>query len=188
MPTLLYPLIRLTTRLFGRRVSIRYTMDARIAHYTTPLIERLIANTPDGETFRSSLVGWRDSERPLIRIYRAAVSTFRLEGPMQEAGDDLLPLGGLLLSPGVTAHLNPKEADELDELIRASIEQTILQWIDRHGLQDLPPVSPEVDRAKADPEARALIAEWVAHRQEQKPCMPGLPDPVAGSDGGRNRD
>lgn len=188
MTTFLAPLVRLAARLSGEHVSIRFTMDARIARYVVPLVERLIADTADGETYRSALVGWRNSERPPIRIHRAEVSTFRLDGPMQEAGDNLLPLGGLLLSPGVTAHLNPMEADELDGLIRASIEQTILRWIDHHGLQNLPPVSPGIDRAKADPEARTVIAEWVARRQAQTLCVAKLLDPVDGSDGGRSHD
>ena len=105
---------------------------------------------------------------------------------MHEAGDNFLPLGGLLQSPGVTAHLNPVEASELDGLIRATIEQMILQWIDRHGLQELPPAAPEINREKADPLARELIAEWLATRQALNPSTVSAAN--TGSDGGWNHD
>ena len=84
---------------------------------------------------------------------------------MAEGGRHLPPLGGLLLSPGVTADLNPSEADALHRLIRKAIEREILEWIARYRLQDRRPVPATIDRATADPAARELIARWVRSRQ-----------------------
>src|SRR3546814_19252526 len=71
---------------------------------------------------------------------------------------DLLPLGGLIETPFVTAHLDPVEAQRLDSQVQEAIEQTIDDWICEHRLYDRPRARREIDRATADPEARAVIA------------------------------
>lgn len=166
MPRVLNALARLSAQLFGRQeVTLRFKADALIAEYVEPLIPRLIADTEDGLVYRFGLAQLCESERPPLRFHFGAISTFRLDGPWQHAGDTFLPLGGLLLSPGVTAHLDPLAADELDRELRAAIEQAIRKYIARHRLQDLRPVPQEIDRARADPAARELIAMWVESRQ-----------------------
>ena len=165
MPAILNTVALVAARLSGRRVTFRFTMDAQIAEYVAPLIEMLIADTNDGDTYRNPIADWRSAERPPICIHSAEISTVRIDGPWQKAGDTFLPLGGLLLSPGVTAHLNPIEADALYRLIRKAIEREILEWIARHKLQYSRPVPAEIDRATADPAARELIARWVMSRQ-----------------------
>ena len=126
----------------GSLFALRWT--ARIAEYAAPLTERLIADTDDGGTYRAAIADWRSAERPPICIHSAEISTVRIDGPWQQAGDTSLPLGGLLLSPGVTAHLNPIEADALHRLIRKAIEREILKWIARYRRQDRRPVPAKI--------------------------------------------
>lgn len=154
---------RLAHRLWaGRKVTLRFTADYRIAGFTLPFIERLLLDDDDGETYRSSVADWTLNERPSLHIYRGEVSSLRIDGPLQKAGVSYLPLGGLIESPGVTAHLDPVEAHRLDGRVREAIEKTILHWIIEHGLYDQPRQLREIDRRKADREARAIIARWVA--------------------------
>ncbi|WP_174688476.1 hypothetical protein [Sphingopyxis witflariensis] len=154
---------RLANRLWaGRRVTLRFTADYRVAGFTLPLIERLLLDNDDGETYRCSIAQWTLNERPSLHIYRGELSSLRIDGPLQKAGMSYLPLGGLIEAPGVTAHLNPVEAHRLDERVQKAIEQTILHWIVEQGLYDQPRQHREIDRRKADREARAIIARWVA--------------------------
>lgn len=151
-----------------RTVTMRFTVDDRIARFTLPLIRRLIADDDDGETYRCSIAQWTLNERPPLHVHRGEVSSLRIEGPLQNAGTSYLPLGGLIESPGVTAHLDPIETDRLDRQVQEAVERTIRAWIDDHGLYFLPRSRREIDRPKADQEARAVIARWVAeHFGEQ---------------------
>lgn len=143
----------------GGTVTLRFCMTARIARYLTPLIEKLAADDLDGETYRSAIAAWQQTTRPPLAIYRGDISACHIDGPLQKAEVNYLPLGGLIETPGVTAHLNPIEAEALDQRLRAAIEQTIRAWVADHGLDGLPPVSPDIDRPAADREALALIAQ-----------------------------
>lgn len=143
----------------GGRVTRRICMNARIARYLMPFIEKLAADDPDGETYRCAIAAWQHSKRPPLAIYRGTLSSCRIDGPLQKAGRHYLPLGGLIETPGVTAHLNPIEAEALDGLLRAAIEQTIRAWVADHELDGLTPISPDIDRPAADREALALIAQ-----------------------------
>lgn len=146
----------------GRKITLRFAADYRIAGFTLPLIERLLLDNDDGETYRCSIAQWTLNERPSLRIYRGELSSLRIDGPLQKAGMSYLPLGGLIEAPGVTAHLNPVEAHQLDGRVQEAIEKTILHWIIEHGLYDQPRQHREIDRRKADREARNIIARWVA--------------------------
>lgn len=153
---------RLADRLWaGRKVTLRFTADYRIAGFALPLIERLLLDDDDGETYRSSIADWTLNERPPLHIYRGEVSSLRIDGPLQKADVSYLPLGGLIESPGVTAHLDPVEAQRLDARVQDAIEKTILCWIIEHGLYDQPRQRREIDRRKADRDSRAIIARWV---------------------------
>jgi hypothetical protein len=155
-----------------RKVTIRFTVDFRIARFTLPLIRRLIADDDDGETYRCSIAQWTLNERPPLHVHRGEVSSLRIDGPLQNAGTTHLPLGGLIESPGVTTHLDPVETDRLDRQVQAAVEQTIRNWIDDHGLYFLPRSSREFDRSEADQKARAVIARWVAeHFGEQETAL-----------------
>ena len=122
----------------GRKITLRFAADYRIAGFTLPLIERLLLDNDDGETYRCSIAQWTLNERPSLRIYRGELSSLRIDGPLQKAGMSYLPLGGLIEAPGVTAHLNPVEAHQLDGRVQEAIEKTILHWIIEHGLYDQP--------------------------------------------------
>src|SRR3546814_10641013 len=84
------------------------------------------------------------------------------------------------LTPFVTAHLDPVEAQRLDSQVQEAIEQTIDDWICEPRLYDRPRARREIDRAKADPEARAVIARWVAE-QSSKPATGNTSDLSASS-------
>ncbi|MFS3137491.1 hypothetical protein ACLRDC_19335 [Gluconacetobacter sacchari] len=151
----------------GNRVTLRFRVHPRIAREALPLIEKLLADTPDGETYRFAIGFWRHAERPPLTVYRGDSSTCRIDGPLQAAARTYFPLGGLIETPYVTAHLTPFEAQALDMRIRDAIEHVIRAWTAEHELDDLPPVDPLFDRQTADREALALIAHWAAqHRRE----------------------
>ncbi|MCQ9156785.1 hypothetical protein [Acidomonas methanolica] len=151
----------------GTRATLRFRVHPQIAREALPLIEKLLADTPDGETYRCAIAFWRHTERPPLTVYRGDGSTCRIDGPLQAAARTYFPLGGLIETPGVTAHLTPFEANALDMRIREAIEQVIRAWTAEHELYDLLPVDPHLDRRTADREALALIAQWAAqHRRE----------------------
>ena len=146
----------------GRKVNLRFTAEYRTACYAVPLINKLLAEGEDGDTYRTALVPWHEAERPPLASYQGDTSRCRIEGPWQEAGRDWVPLGGLILSPGVTAHLDPFEAQALHEKMQQAIEAVIRAWVEDHDLTALPPVPEHFDRRGADRKAKALIAAWAS--------------------------
>ena len=155
---------RLADRFWAGRVALHFTADNRIARRTAPLIKRLLADDEDGETYRNAIATWSKSERPPLAVYHGAVSSCRIDGPLQWAGDYPVPLGGLVLSPGVTAQLNPFEASDLCDHMHAAIERAILAWLSDNGHRHDAPVSISIDRPTADREAKAMIADWTARK------------------------
>ncbi|MEP7349841.1 MAG: hypothetical protein ABI668_07805 [Sphingorhabdus sp.] len=145
-----------------RKVKLSFNAEYRIACYAAPLITKLLAEGEDGDAYRTALVGWHTAERPPLTTYQGSISRCRIDGPSQVAGQHWIPLGGLILSPGVTAHLDPFEAQALREQMEQAIEGVIRSWVREHSLQSLPPVEEHYDRAKADSKAKAIIADWVA--------------------------
>mgnify|MGYP001159264674 FL=1 len=142
----------------GLKVNLRFTAEYRTACYVVPLINKLLAEGEDGDTYRAALVPWHEAERPPLASYQGDTSRCRIDGPWQEAGRDWVPLGGLILSPGVTAHLDPFEAQALHEKMQQAIEAVIRTWVEDHDLTALPPVPEHFDRCRADRKAKALIA------------------------------
>lgn len=167
---------RLADRLWtGRKVTLHFTADYRIARFTLPLIKRLLADDEDGETYRCAIAHWPLNERPPLHLHRGEVSMLWIDGPLQKAGLSYLPLGALIESPGVTAHLDPVAANRLDRRVQGAIERTIRDWIIEHGLYDQPRERREIDRPKADREARAVIARWVTEHSA-KPATDAMPN------------
>lgn len=154
-----------------RNITYRAFINARIAPYVTPLLDKIVADNEDGDTLRNSLIPWRRAERPSIAIYRGDISTCRIDGPWQVADDRWLPLGGLIVTTGVTAHLNPFEAQALHKRMQQAIEDTILAWVREHDLYALRHVPEEIDRKVADPAAKAMILAW-AFGQREADAMP----------------
>lgn len=111
------------------RITYRTFINARVVPYVTPLLDRIIADDADGDTLRNALIPWRQAQRPPIAIYRGDVSTCRIEGPWQVANEHWLPLGGLIVTSGVTAQLNPFEAQTLHRRMQEAIDDTILAWV-----------------------------------------------------------
>ncbi len=158
---------RLADWLHGKtKTTFRISIKSRIAPFAMPLIGRLAADDEDGETLRCALIPWRRAERPAIAVYRGDVSTCRIDGPWQVADDEWLPLGGLVLSPGITWHLTPFEAQALHTHIQNVTEEAIVAWVNEHGPFPRRHVPAEIDREQADPEAKAMIAAWVAERRQ----------------------
>ena len=151
----------------GRKVNLRFTAEYRTACYAVPLINKLLAKGEDGDTYRTALVGWHTAERPPLATYQGSISRCRIDGPSQVAGQHWIPLGGLILSPGVTAHLDPFEAQALREQMEQAIEGVIRSWVREHSLQSLPPVDEHYNRSKADSKAKAIIADWVTRQNRE---------------------
>ncbi|WP_303762382.1 hypothetical protein [Sphingobium yanoikuyae] len=149
-----------------RKATYRAIINARLAPYVTPLLDRIVADDEDGDTLRNSLIPWRRAQRPPVAIYRGDVSTCRIEGPWQVADRHWLPPGGLMVKTGVTAHLNPFEAQALHKRMQQAIEDTGLAWVRKRDLYALRHVPDEIDRKKADPAAKAMIAAWVSRQDE----------------------
>ena len=148
----------------GRKVTLHFTADYRIARVALPYIKRLLLDDADGETYRCSIAQWTINERPTLHVHRGVISTLRIDGPLQDADGAYFPLGGLIEAPHVTAHLDPVEADRLDDRVQEAIDRTLHDWIVEHGLYDQPRQRREIDRRKADREAHAVLARWVAER------------------------
>ena len=163
----------------SREVTYRALIHARVAPYVVPLLDKIVADDEDGDTLRDALIPWRKAQRPPIAIYRGDVSTCRIDGPWQVANSRWLPLGGLILTSGMTAHLDPFEADALHKLMQKAVEETIAAWVRKHGPYDLRHVPDQIDRAVADPAAKAMIAAWAFGRCEtdavssERPEQPG---------------
>src|SRR3546814_18413354 len=87
----------------GRKVTLRFTADYRIACFSLPLIKRLLANTADGETYRCSIAEWPVNERPPLYVPRGVVSTLRLDALLNDAGRNYHPHRGQIETPSVTA-------------------------------------------------------------------------------------
>src|SRR3546814_20889879 len=109
-----------------RKVIYRTYISARTAPYVTPLLDRIVADDENGDTFRNSLIPWGRAERPPIAIYRGDISRCRIDGPWQRADDEWLPLGGLIVTSGVTAHLDPFEAQVMHK--RMHQDRTSVEW------------------------------------------------------------
>lgn len=157
----------------GRKVKLSFFAEYRTACYMAPLIRKMLAENDDGEAYRMALIDWRKAERPPLASYLGEVSFCRIDGPSQWVDDRSFPLGGLILSPGVTAHLNPFEARELHQHMRRVIEQAILVWVTDHDLYDAPRLPAKFDRRMADRKAKAMLAQ-LASRQDgtQRICGP----------------
>lgn len=153
-------------------VTLSFKTNTRTAQFVKPIIAKLLMDNNSGETYRCSVAHWFHSPRPPINIYHGTESLVRIEGPLQWTSFwKAFPLGGLILSPGVTAHLNPIEAEELDKHIKIAVERTIIAWIAEHGLYELPPVSEEIDLQKANREAMETIAHWEAQECQKNPSL-----------------
>ncbi|MFV0642901.1 MAG: hypothetical protein ACK5NN_00120, partial [Sphingomonadaceae bacterium] len=114
------------------KITYRAFIDARMAPYVVPLLDRLTADNEDSDALHGSLIHWKRAERPPLHIYQGHTSFCRIDGPLQWAGNVDLPLGGLILSPSVTAHLDPFAAGELDKRMQRAIEDTIIDWVREH--------------------------------------------------------
>jgi len=158
---------RLADWLHGNtKTTYRISINSRIAPNVVELIDRLVADDEDGDTLRCALRPWRRAERPAIAVYCGDVSTCRIDGPWQVADGQWIPLGGLVLSPGITWHLTPFEAQALHKHMQKVIEDATFAWVNEHDPFPRRHVPAEIDREQADREAKAMIAAWAAQRHQ----------------------
>jgi hypothetical protein len=146
------------------KVTYRTRIDAREAAYLSPLLDRITADEEDGDALRFFLSRSMQGERPPIEIYRGDTSTCRIDGPWQEVDRYWLPLGGLVLTLGATAHLDPFEAKALHRKMQDAIETAIRAWARDQDLYSLPEGTDAIDRGVADPAAKVMIAAWSAEQ------------------------
>ena len=102
----------------------------RIAHFVMPIIEKLIRDDRAGETYRFAVALWHRWDVPPLNVYLGTSSLCRIDGPSTSDERGYRPAGGLVETPGLTAHLSPDEAHDLDNRIKAAIETTIRNWAD----------------------------------------------------------
>ena len=158
---------------WGRNPSMHVDADVQTAIHMWPIIEKLLAHGEDGDTYRAAVNFWRDAERPPLAVYDGDVSHCHIDGPLQLAGDFALPLGGEIFSRGVTIALDPFEANDLRNHIRAAIERAIFAWLADNGHRESPPTKNPYDRQTADRKAKAMIADWAARKGTRRPVTEG---------------
>lgn len=156
-----------------RSVVLRFRTDARTARFAAPLISKLLDDHRDGETYRCVISHWHHAERPPLERYLGSVSLCRIDGPLQEAPADypdgwFVPLGGLIETPGATAHLTPFQAASIQHRIQEAIEREIVDWSREHRLYDLPLVQAHRNRPSADHAAVALIVNWTSDSDQPR--------------------
>lgn len=155
------------------KVRLSFSADQNIARYAEPLIDRLLADDDDGRCYRLALREWSHAERPVIETHHGTTSWLRIDGP--HYGEHGFALGALLQSPGVTAHLNPAETHVIRERIAEMIEQAILDWIEEFCLQEQLPVEAGLNRAEADPLAKAIIRKYQTPEGLKAACVQRFP-------------
>ncbi|MBU6419182.1 MAG: hypothetical protein KGQ79_05570 [Proteobacteria bacterium] len=123
--------VSLRPRLFAREVTILTVQTTpRIAECVKPVIEMLIRPDRAGETYRCAVALWHRWDAPTLNVYLGTASLCRVDGPSTSDERGYRPAGGLVETPGLTAHLSPDEAHDLDNRIKVAIETTIRQWAD----------------------------------------------------------
>jgi len=152
----------------AQKPSMHVDANVQTAVYMWPIIEKLLTHGEDGDTYRAAVNFWRHAERPPLAIYDGDVSHCEIDGPLQFAGEYTLPLGGSVFSHGVTIDLDPFEANDLRDHMRAAIERAILAWLADNGRRDPVPATKPYNRETADREAKAKIAEWVARKEAKR--------------------
>lgn len=153
--------------LLRRDGKVTYTarIDAREARYLAPMLDRITAEGEDGEALRFFLIRSMQGERPPIEIYRGSTSVCRIDGPWQVMDSYCLPLGGLILTPGITAHLDPFQAKALHRQMQEAIEIAIEACARDQDLYSLPDATDAINRAVNDPAAKIMIEAWVVEQQ-----------------------
>lgn len=131
MPTFQNIIARLHARLLPEDVaSFTVRTTPRIAHFVMPIIEKLTRDDDSGMTYRCAVAFWHRWDVPPLNVYIGTASLSRIDGPLSTDENTYRPAGGLVETPGLTAHLSSDEAYDLDNRIKAVIETTIRQWAD----------------------------------------------------------
>ncbi|WDF73608.1 hypothetical protein [Novosphingobium sp. KACC 22771] len=147
------------------KVTYRAWIDAREARYLTRMLDRITTDDEDGDALRFFLIRSMRGERPPIDIYRGHTSTCRIDGPWQEVDHYWLPLGGLVLTIGATAHLDPFEAKALHRKMEEVVEAAIRAWARDQDLYSLPEGTESIDSDLAERAAKVMIAAWAEQQR-----------------------
>jgi hypothetical protein len=141
--------------------------EAMIEPMIQSIVHRLSAPGADGRTARSFLLDWLYLQRPMFDRFIGGGYNVQFEGPPVNIDGTDCPLGGYICRDLDWAHLNPIDAIELRELLRAAIVDVVERWIAGRPLQFLPavPQKPLPDRAAADAEAERAVREYFARRR-----------------------
>ena len=122
---------RLHARFFpGDVATFTVRITPRIGRFVMPIIEKLIRDDKIGETYRFAVALWHRWDVPLLNVYLGTASLCRIDGPSITDERGYRAAGGLVETPGLTAHLSPNEAHDLDNRIKAAIETTIRNGAD----------------------------------------------------------
>ena len=123
------------------------------------------------DDYRAAYSDWLDTKRPVIETISGFHSRVRIDGPVVYVAEDLIfPMGSFLETETLRTHLDGIDTSLLEERLRTAIDEAIAAWVIEAKLTERdPPISPDVDRATADPTALENIARWTYQRRPGEP-------------------
>lgn len=124
-----------------------------------PLLDRLLADDDDGDTFQKTIGPFFTAERPLVLIERGDTTRLYVEGPWYPVCDRSFPLGAQLATEVGWFDLTSIEAAELIGKLREAIDATAFRWLIRKGkLSKVQQCRRDRNRAVDDPLALRQMA------------------------------
>jgi len=145
-------------RVFNR-ISHRVEFPPNTELTLKPVVDRLLADTEDGDCFQMTIRPYFTCERPLVRIERGETTCLYVEGPRYTVGDKLFPLGAQLLTEIGWYDLTPMQAARLVSMIERAIDATAFRWlVDERQLSKAQDARRDRNRAVDDPIALRQMA------------------------------
>jgi hypothetical protein len=154
---------------FIRTIRRSFHVPTAIAAVLIPLVERLLADDADGDSFQTALRPFFLGERPRIAIIRGDDVALNVEGPRYKCGEETYPLGSqMFLDKLGWLNLGPVETEELHACLRAAIDAAAFRWLSEHG---------KIDQVKPSRQPRNRgIDDEIALRQMAAAASRNLPE------------
>tara|TARA_R110000787_G_scaffold97895_7_gene201749 strand:- start:2297 stop:2827 length:531 start_codon:yes stop_codon:yes gene_type:complete len=110
----------------------------KIAAEVQPLVDRLVQNNAQGESYRRTISHWLNFANPVDTIYSGNRNRLFVEGPRRRVGQLRFPTGGIFTVDGYMAHLNPVETLFLERRIKRAIETALREFKQSYDLKSHP--------------------------------------------------
>ncbi len=140
--------------------NLKFNCNPKIADEVRPIIERLIRDDADGETYRRSVSFWPWFERPILRSYKGDRYFLQIEGPAQKIDSFTFPMGSEIMAPDGWLRLDPMETEALVTEIGCQIDIVIRDWCERNSKAASRRKHP--DRPIDDVTIIGKITDWIA--------------------------